>query len=150
MPQYLDRAEPTVTPAHTAPQTHHYSVSYPEHGARANDPHYVDFEAWRRKTKAAAKCWVGERIGFDQCTLDKPLEVHHAVIEWSLINGVDLAALEHDYPGISDPTKVGEWVDSNPDALRWLCQFHHRGHGGAHVASHSDWTAQAYVKDLLS
>lgn len=141
---------PVGVPAHKQTQDHRYVVAFPEHGARSQDPHYADFEAWKRKHQDGAKCWVGERIGSDQCTLDQPLEVHHAVIEWSLINGVDFAALEKDYPGISDPSKVGEWVDSADPALRFLCQFHHRGHGGAHVASHSDWTAQAYVKDLLS
>lgn len=137
-------------PAHTQPVTHSYRVSYPEHGPRADDPCYPDFEHWKRAHRDGAQCWVGEHIGFDQCTPDAPLEVHHAVIEWSLINGVDFAALEKDYPGISDPSKVGEWVDSSDDSLRWLCQYHHRGHGGAHVASHSDWTAQCYVKDLLT
>jgi hypothetical protein len=30
------------------------------------------------------------------------------------------------------------------------CSFHHRGHGGAHTASHADWTAQLYVPGLIT
>jgi len=54
-----------------------------------------------------------------------------------------------DYPGVSDPNKVGEWVESALNLL-WLCEFHHRGHGGVHVASSSDFEAEKYVRGLIS
>ncbi len=105
---------------------------------------------------------MGERVGFDQCkdaqghpvTIDEKgqqsgLELHHAHIEFSLQNGVDLAALEKDYPGISDPSQVGAWVETAAN-FRWLCAEHHRGAGGAHTASHSDWEAEQYVRGLIS
>jgi hypothetical protein len=113
------------------------------------DPHYVDFEAYRRKTKNSAMCVVGaHRNDFTECSLDKPLELHHAHVEFSLQNGVDLAWLEKDYPGISDPLEVGAWVESAAN-LVWLCEFHHRGHGGVHVASASDFEAEKYVRGLI-
>jgi hypothetical protein len=77
------------------------------------------------------------------------LELHHAHVEFSLQNGIDLAALERDFPGISDPTSVGAWVESDQN-FRWLCVFHHRGPGGAHTAAHADWEASQYVPSLIS
>lgn len=142
--------EDDAVDAHQQKTTHSYWVSYPEHPARENDPHYRDFEAYRRRTKDTAQCAIGaHRDDFSECSLDQPLELHHAHVEFSLQNGVDLAWLERDYPGISDPDEVGAWVES-ADNLQWLCQFHHRGHGGVHVASASDFEAAKYVRRLLS
>ena len=136
--------------AHEQAEAHHYVMHYPAHPARKDDPHYVDFEAYRKRTHATAKCVIGEHRGdFSECSLDKPLELHHAHVEFSLQNGVDLAWLEKDYPGISDPSQVGAWVESAANLL-WLCQFHHRGHGGVHVTSASDYEAEKYVKGLIS
>ncbi len=137
-------------PAHDQAVSHRYLMHFPEHPARADDPHYRDFEEYRRRTKDTAKCAIGEHRGdFSECSLDRPLELHHAHVEFSLQNGVDLAWLERDYPGISNPDEVGVWIESG-DNLLWLCQFHHRGHGGVHVASASDYEAERYVRGLIS
>ena len=148
--------------AHTGQQSHSYTVHFPAHPARTSDPHYKDFDHYHRQTRAAARCYVGERIGFgdcldaqgDPCVIDTAgqqsgLELHHAHIEFSLQNGVDLAALEVDYPGVSNPDEVGAWVETAAN-FRWLCVFHHRAAGGAHTASHSDWEAEQYVRSLIS
>ena len=154
----------TITPAHEAKQTHHYFMHFPEHPARESDPHYADFNAYHRKTRPTARCYIGERLGFAECrdAQGNPcttgadgemtgLELHHAVIEFSLQNGVDLKALEVDYPGVSDTTDVGAWIESaESHQLRWLCAWHHRGAAGAHTASHSDWSASQYVHNLIS
>ena len=152
----------TDVPAHAGAQSHHYTVHFPDHPARKDDPHYVDFNHYHRLHRPTARCYVGERIGFDECrdaqgqavTIDASgeqsgLELHHAYVEFSLQNGIDLAALEKDFPGISDPDEVGAWVESDVN-FRWLCCFHHRAAGGAHTASHSDWTAEQYVRGLIS
>lgn len=34
--------------------------------------------------------------------------------------------------------------------LEWLCEFHHRGHGGVHVASSADFEAEKFIKGLIS
>ena len=148
--------------AHDAAQTHHYVVHFPPHPARTSDPHYVDFDHYHKQHRATARCYVGERIGFTDCRDEQGtpvaidangqqsgLELHHAFVEFSLQNGISLAALEHDFPGISDPSQVGAWVESDQN-FRWLCVMHHRAAGGAHTASHSDWTAQLYVLGLIS
>lgn len=136
-----------MTSAHDQAVTHHYAVRYPAHPARENDPHYADFEAYRRRTKATAMCAVGDHRGdFSEC--HGGLELHHSHIEFSLQNGVDLSWLEKDYPGVSDPGQVGAWVES-ADNLQWLCEFHHRGHGGVHIASASDFEAEKYVRGLI-
>ena len=136
-----------TTPEHDQKLTHSYTVHYPAHPPRKKDPHYRDFEAYRRHTKADAKCAIGaHRDDFTECS--GGLELHHAHVEFALQNGVNLAWLEHDYPGISDPTKVGAWVESGAN-LTWLCEFHHRGHGGVHVASASDYEAEKYVRGLI-
>ncbi len=139
--------------AHNQAITHHYTIHYPEHPARTDDPHYKDFEALRAKLKANPdtwKCAIGaHRNDFSECSLDQPLELHHAHVEFSLQNGIDLAWLEKDYPGISDPTSVGAWVESAAN-LTVICVAHHRGSGGVHVASASDYEAEKYVKALIS
>lgn len=155
---FLDR----IVPAHQQGQTHHYVVHFPPHPPRESDPHYKDFNHYHRQTRATARCWIGERVGYSDCrdAQGRPcpppdgggeqpgLELHHAHVEFSLQQGVSLEALEKDYPGISNPDEVGAWVES-ADNFRWLCAFHHRGAGGAHTASHSDWEAQQYVLGLI-
>jgi hypothetical protein len=144
-----------VVPAHEQVHSSRYQVHFPEHGTREGDPNYVDFRHYHEHTRHDPdiyQCTVGKRRGdFTDCTLDKPLELHHAHIEWALQNGIDLAMLEHQYPGVSDREEVGAWVES-AENLEWLCQrpqFHHRGHGGAHVASASDFEGQHFVKGLI-
>jgi hypothetical protein len=123
-------------------------MHFPEHPPRTSDPHYRDFEAFRRRTKATAKCAVGEhRNDFSECSAQ--LEVHHSHVEFSLQNGVDLKWLETDYPGISNPDEIGAWVES-ADNLMWLCSNHHRGPGGIHNASASDFEATKFVRGLIS
>ncbi len=139
-------------PAHDQPVTNRYVVAYPEHPARADDPHYKDFTHLHRLWKADPvkwRCSVGAHRGdFRECDLTRPLELHHAHVEFSLQNGVDLAWLAVDYPGIDDPTKVGAWVES-ADNLIVLCVRHHRGVGGIHHASASDFEAEKFVHDLI-
>lgn len=150
-----------MTDAHDQISTHRYLVHFPPHPARTSDPHYKDFDHYHRKT-ATARCYIGERIGFDDCTdaqsvpvsVDDTgqmsgLELHHAHIEFALQQGVDLAALEVDYPGVSNPNEVGAWVETAAN-FRWLCVFHHRGMGGAHTITHSDFEAEQYVRGLTS
>jgi len=150
--------------AHDGPQSHHYTVHFPPHPARTSDPHYKDFDHFHKKFRSTARCFVGAKIGYQDCrdaqgnptpAPDDPnaeqagLELHHAHVEFSLQQGIDLAALEKDFPGISDPTQVGAWVESDQN-FRWLCVFHHRGPGGAHTAAHADWEAEQYVRGLIS
>jgi len=136
-----------VTDAHDQSITNRYVVHFPEHSPRENDPHYKDFNAFRKATKDTAKCSLGEhRNDFSDC--GGGLELHHAHIEFSLQNGVDLRWLEVDYPGVSNPEEVGEWVESAAN-LMWLCEKHHRGVGGIHHASASDFEAEKYVRDLI-
>ena len=135
-------------PAHEQKVTHSYRVLYPPHPARQDDPHYKDFEEYRRRTKDTARCAIGaHRNDFSECS--GGLELHHAHVEFSLQNGVDLSWLEADYPGISDPDAVGAWVES-ADNLLWLCERHHRGADGVHVLSASDFEAIKYVKGLIA
>ena len=138
-----------MTEAHDEKVTHSYSIHYPSHPARTDDPHYADFNHYHKATHDTAKCSIGEhRNDFSECSLDKPLELHHAHIEFSLQNGVDLKWLEIDYPGVSNPDEVGKWVES-AENLIWLCEFHHRGPGGVHVAAASDYEAEKYVRNLI-
>lgn len=140
----MTTAPEQVTAAHNQAETHRYTVHYPDHAPRTGDPHYADFEAYRRRTHSTAVC---ARAASGGCV--GGLELHHAHVEFALANGVDLALLEADYPGIGTPDQVGEWIETAAN-LEWLCVFHHRGHGGAHVASASDFEAERYVRGLIS
>lgn len=135
---------------HDQTASNRYIMHYPPHPERTSDPHYKDFNHYRAATKATAKCSIGEHRGdFSECSLDKPLELHHSHIEFSLQNGVDLAWLEVDYPGISNPDEVGAWIESAQN-LTWLCEQHHRSQGGIHHAAASDYEAEKYVKALIA
>lgn len=141
-----------MTAAHDQSETHRYVMHFPEHAPRESDPHYAAFAAYRRHTKDSAVCYVGERVGFGNCS-SGPLELHHAVLEFAVANAADPKALHRDFPDIgADATaeEIAAWLESSPAEFRWLCAFHHRGHGGAHTASHADWTAQLYVPGLIS
>jgi hypothetical protein len=162
----------TAVPAHDQRESHAYLVHFPAHPARANDPHYVDFNHFHRKFGPTARCalaihadLVGDSeparqgaaphrlIGAGEtragCDVEHPMELHHSHVEFSLQNGVDLALLEKDYPGISNPNEVGAWVESAAN-FDWYCAFHHRGPGGAHTAAASDFEAEKYVRGLIS
>jgi hypothetical protein len=137
-----------VVPAHDQATTHHYVIHYPQHAPRPEDPHYKDFEEYRRRTKATARCqFAVDTADASECQGD--LELHHSHVEFSMQNGVDLARLEHIYPGISNPNEVGAWVETAAN-LTWLCEWHHRGHGGVHSAAASDFEASKFVKGLIT
>ncbi len=135
-------------PAHDQNTTRHYQLHFPPHPPREDDPHYRDFEAFRRRTKDTARCQFAVDTG-DDSECRGGLELHHTHVEFSLQNGVDLARLEHLYPGISNPHEVGAWVESAAN-LMWLCAFHHRGHGGVHTAAAADFEASKWVRGLIS
>ncbi len=137
-----------TTPAHDQAETHRYVVHYPDHAPRKGDPHYRDFEAYHRRTKATAVCAIGAAIG-DTSDCHGQLELHHAHIEFALANSVDLARLARVYPGIDNPDEVGAWIETAAN-LQWLCLAHHRGHGGVHNASASDFEAERFVRGLIA
>ena len=56
-----------TVPAHEQAETHRYLMHFPPHPARTDDQHYVDFDHYHRKTRATARCYIGERIGFADC-----------------------------------------------------------------------------------
>ena len=138
-----------ATAAHDQTEGHKYVVHFPAHLPRTSDPNYPAFDAYHRATKDKAVCYIGQRVGFDSCSKGTPLELHHAHVEFSLINGVDPAAFAIDYPKVGDAAAIAAWAET-AENFRWLCVFHHRGHAGAHTASHSDWEAGQYVKALVS
>ena len=140
-------------PAHDQKVTHSYTIHYAGHEPREDDPHKKDFDEYKRRRKADGTyhCdFAAEHRNGDQseCDLSKPLECHHKHIEFALKNGVDLALLEADYPGVSQ-MGIGAWIDS-AENLELLCVFHHRGHAGKHVVSVSDFEGELYVRGLTS
>lgn len=148
-----------IVPAHVQRVTQHYTISYPPHAPRESDPHYKAFNAYHRLHEKTAVCFVGQRLGFDQCAdaqggpmRDQPghpgLELHHKVLEFSLINAVDLAAVGLDFPNLTDAEKISAWAETEPNLL-FLCAKHHRGAGGIHHAAAADFEAELYIRDLI-
>jgi uncharacterized ParB-like nuclease family protein len=146
--------------AHDQPVTNRYVLHYPPHLPREGDPHYHAFNAYHRAHAHESVCAVGAHVGFDECAdaqgrpmLDQPghpgLELHHKILEFSLINEVDLAALEKDFPNLTDPEKVAEWAETDANFV-WYCPKHHRGAGGVHHAAAADFEAELYVRGLIS
>jgi hypothetical protein len=148
-----------TTPAHDQVVQNHYVIHYPDHAPRAGDPNYVAFNVYHRAHEGTSVCFVGKRLGFDQCAdaqggamLDQPghpgLELHHKVLEFSLINAVDLAAVALDFPDLTDEAKVAVWAETDANFM-WLCAKHHRGAGGIHHAAAADFEAELYIRDLI-
>jgi hypothetical protein len=137
-----------TTPAHDQTITHRYLAHYPEHEPRDRDPHYVDFQAFRRRTQKTAQCHYGLPLNdFTDC--HGGLELHHSHIEFAIMNGVDLKHLEHVYPGVSNRDQVGAWVES-ADNLVWLCERHHRDVGaGVHDLSASDYEGSRFTDAIF-
>lgn len=138
-----------VVAAHSQAETKHYTVAFPAHPARENDPHYRDFKHYRETHVDSAVCEFALRRGGDTGECAGGLELHHSHVEFSMQQGVDLAYLEKDFPGISNPDEIGAWVESEENFM-FLCEKHHRGHGGIHNASASDYEASHYVHNLIS
>lgn len=143
-------------PAHDQTITNHYVLHYPEHAPRVGDPNYAAFNAYHRANEALGVCYVGQRLGLDQCAdaqgkpmLDQPghpgLELHHRILEFATINAVDLAAFHYDFPDVLD---VATWAETDANFM-WLCAKHHRGAGGAHHAAWADFIAEMYIRDLV-
>lgn len=135
-------------PAHDQTDSHKYTVHYPAHAPRPGDPHYPEFEAYRRRTHATAQCAFAVKTG-NGAECKGAMELHHSHIEFSFQNGVDFKELEKQYPGISNPNQVGSWIES-AENLEWLCEWHHRGHGGKHVAAAADYEGEQFVRNLIS
>jgi hypothetical protein len=138
-----------ITPAHDQKFVHSYVVAYPAHEPRQGDPHYVDFEHIREQWKNDPEKWqcaIGkERQDFSECSLDEPLQLHHAHIEFALINAVDLKWLEHLYPGVSNPDQVGAWAESAAN-LVVLCAKHHIGYEGVHKLDSAMYEAMKILR----
>jgi hypothetical protein len=141
-----------VTPEHDQKTTHSYVVHYPAHEPRADDPHHIDFESWKRRRKETDTYYCDfaheyRRDDTSECDLDHPLEAHHSNIELALLNEIDFDLLADDYPGINVDT-VGTWIDGDQN-LTLLCRNHHRGPMGVHTASFSDFRSTYYVRNLI-
>lgn len=150
-----------IVPAHSQTVTNRYILTYHDHAPRATDPHYKAFNVYRRKWIDTAVCLVGARVGFDECRdalgaqiVNQPsagghgLELHHKVIEFALLNSVDLKALEVDFPFLIDSAAIDAWAEGAGN-LEFICAKHHRGSGGIHHAAYADFEASLYVRSLF-
>jgi hypothetical protein len=104
--------------------SHTYVIRFPAHDPRAHDPHMHDFLEWkkRRRDNGTYVCdFATQHRGGDtsECDNEHPLEAHHKVVELAMLNEIDFALLEAEYPGISAQS-VGAWIDSD-DNLTLLC-----------------------------
>lgn len=141
-----------TVPEHDQKFSHTYIIHYPAHEPRDEDPHKVDFLEWKRRRKENNTYYCDfahDHRGGDssECDLTHPLEAHHNKVELAMLNEIDFGLLAIDFPGI-DQQSVGAWIDGDQN-LTLLCRNHHRGPGGIHNASYSDFTATYYVRDLI-
>jgi hypothetical protein len=146
------------TPAHDQTVTNHYVLHYPRHEPRENDPNYAAFNAYHKLHESTSICYVGQRLGLDQCAdaqgkpmTDQPghpgLELHHKILEFATLNEVDLAAFALDFRPMTQEQLVA-WAETAENFM-WLCAKHHRGAGGVHHAAAADWSAELYIRDLI-
>lgn len=140
-----------VVKAHAHLTHNGYTIHYPDHLPREDDPMYKAFHLYREHHIEGAVCYVGDRVGFDECS-DGPLELHHA-IEFATLNAIDPKALHKDFPEVPENAtkeQIAQWAESTNANFRFLCEKHHRGNGGIHHASYADFESALYVPNLLS
>lgn len=131
-----------VTPAHTAKETESFLYTFPAHEPRESDPHYHAFNAARRRLEklGALKCWI------DNADCQGAIELHHAIVEFSLAQIVDVAHFEKLYPEfkIDDDEKFLTWINAEANLLP-LCVQHHRGVIGVHSIHYPAWVVQRFM-----
>lgn len=139
--------ETAATPAHTQSTTLHVAEWYPAHGPRESDPHYHLFhEAHARLLKAGKLvCWV---CGKDGAASGKPIELHHAKVEFALANGIDLPRFEAAFPELEpiihgDEDAFLSWIEGEGNLL-CLCKLHHTGVEGIHNLPYPIWECLRY------
>jgi len=144
-----DQTAPTV-PAHDQTFTNRYVVGYFAHEPRADDPHKIDFDAWKQRQRDSGnwRCsWAAKIDDDSECDLTKPLEAHHSHLELALMNNVNFTHLEHLYPGISDPDKVGAWIDGDANLTLYCCKHHRAVSAGIHHLDGAMWEASYVLTD---
>lgn len=85
-------------------------------------------------------CW--------RCADRRNLEAHHAILEFAVINGIDLTKFVRDFPGIDTPEELREWA-AGPGNLEILCRDCHRGPVGVHSVPYPTWSWQRYALDNI-
>ena len=112
---------------------------YPAHEPRADDPHKSLFEAARKAMIDSGQgCW--------RCADRRNLEAHHAILEFAVLNGIDLRKLTKDFPSIVDTESLYAWA-AGPGNLEILCRECHRGQCGIHSVPWPAWSWQRYALD---
>jgi len=112
---------------------------YPAHEPREHDPHHKLFTAARNLLiSRGTGCW--------RCGSMEHLEAHHCLVEWALINGIDVNDIAKDFPAITDVESLHAWAEG-PDNLEILCRDCHRGPMGVHLIPYPLWVAQRWAAD---
>jgi hypothetical protein len=125
----------TITPAHTQTETLKIIEYFPAHEPRKGDPHYPLFNAARKRLKAAGKlvCW--------RCGTTENIQLHHAICEFALANGVDITKFQHLYPDLlteCTDEAFAAFVEGEGN-LTPLCQPCHTGAEGIHCLPYPMW-----------
>ena len=129
-----------MTDAHLEKSTLHVEVYVPAHPDRKAS---ALFERTRQQLIARDKvCWICGRTAEES---GHPLEAHHAIVEWSLINMIDIGLVKADYPAFDSPEKVDDMIQPGQGLL--LCKLHHTGEEGIHSIDYPRWLAQRYGKE---
>lgn len=125
-----------MTKAHVQQQTIHVTEFYPDHEPRESDPHYKLFEVTRARLKRLGLlvCW--------RCGAADQIQLHHAVIEFALANGVDIEQFAAKYPEfhVTDDESFARFVESEGNLLP-LCKGCHIGEEAIHLLPYPLWVA---------
>jgi hypothetical protein len=130
--------------AHNEVLTIRLRCLFPPHIPRTSDTHYRWFEEARARLKKSGKlvCWINNH----DCQGE--IQLHHALIEYALINDVDIEKFKHLYPEfhVLNDEDFYRVVESE-GALTCLCFRHHIGDLGIHVIPYPGWVVQRVLKD---
>lgn len=149
-------------------------IFYPPHEERADTAEYkkVHKELIEVQNLPCVICGVTNEILNDPQKQNdiafnpyhaKQLETHHCLIEWALINAIDLDKfnkiilpflknlhqnnLKYQKENFAQE-EMANWIDHNPDNLWVLCDVHHRAkYFGIHEITYPIWRAMGLLKD---
>jgi len=122
-----------VTPAHNQIRTLVEIAHYEAHPDQADQR--KEFEKVKDYIhKQKRRCFI------DNGRCEGQLDVHHALIELSMANGIDWGKVKTDFPAIENANDY--------DQMMVLCDKHHKHrYFGVHNQTYNNWIAQKYMNE---
>ena len=167
MPKKAAKVVAPVDQIHLVSRDLREGVFYPPHAPRTASPEYLAMHKKLIVTEDRPCLACGVRNSTLKVPAQNPfgakqIETHHRIVEWSLMNAIDLAKFNHHviaglrrhHPGVTAYTQdftqkqMEDFIDHGEENIWVLCDIHHRhSFVGIHAISGPIWGPQDLLKD---